>query len=279
MEGHDMGYIAQDGHAYRIADAHTHIYKDKIAEKASAVIGRFYDTDMSVSVATGDTLIEKGSSIGVEKYLVCSAATTLDQVDIINPFIAAECKKHPEFIGLGTAHQDVCDMDALLDEIQALGLRGIKLHPDFQRFDIDDKRMIPLYRGAAQRGLVMLFHVGDDRYEFSSPESLARALELVPDMKCQAAHFGCCKLWTRRPLALEGADIMYDTSSTLPWTTKEEALDLIDHIGIDRLMWGTDFPMWDHQKELCRFLDLGLSPEDNQAILYDNFARFYGIEE
>lgn len=278
-----MSFTAQDGTTYRIADAHTHIYKDKIAAKASDVIGQFYVTEMSVSEPTSDNLLKVGASIGTDRYLVCSAATTVGQVDSINNFIAGECARHPEFVGLGTAQQDVEDFDALLDQIQALGLHGIKLHPDFQKCAIDDPRMIPLYQGAADRGLVMLFHVGDERHTWSSPEALVRAFEQVPNMKCQAAHFGCCRIWDRRPIAVEslvraGADIMFDTSSMLAWASVDEARDLVDHLGVDRLMWGTDFPMWDHRKELDRFFALGLTPEENKAVLYDNFARFYGLD-
>lgn len=155
-----MSFTTADGTVYRIADAHTHVYKDKIAVKASDVIGRFYDTKMSEAEATSAKLIEKGSGIGVDRYLVCSAATTLEQVDIINRFIAGECGQHPEFFGLGTAQQDVQDFEALLDQIEQLGLHGIKLHPDFQKFAIDDERMIPLYKACARRGMTVLFHVG-----------------------------------------------------------------------------------------------------------------------
>ena len=107
---------------------------------------------------------------------------------------------------------------------------------------------------------------------------MARALDAVPNMICHAAHFGCCRIWKRRPLALKDYDIMYDTSSALAWMTKDETLDLIDQLGVDRLMWGTDFPLWKHEDELKLLFDLGLSPEDNQKILYDNFARFYKLD-
>ena len=273
-----MPYTAPDGTVYALADAHTHIYKPKIAQKASAAIGEFYEIPMSTSDAVSETLLERGASIGVDRYLVCSAATTVEQVGTINHFIAEECAAHPEFVGLGTAHPEVDDMQALVEEIAELGLYGIKLHPDFQKFYIDDARMIELYKAATERGLVMMFHVGDERYDFSSPASLLRALDKVPDMKCHAAHFGCCLIWKRRPLELAGAPIVFDTSSMLPWATKEEVLELVELLGWEKLMWGTDFPMWGHRKEMERFMALGLSHEQNKAIFYDTFAKFYGLD-
>ena len=270
-----MPYTAPDGRTYRVADAHTHIYKPKIADKASAAIGDFYEQPMNEPTPVGQSLLRNGTQVGCENYLVCSAATTVDQVDSINRFIAEECAQAPSFVGLGTAHPDVQDPDALVQQLLDLGLYGIKLHPDFQRFYIDDARMMPTYRAIGEVGLAVMFHVGDERYDYSAPEGVLRVLERYPDLRVHAAHFGCCRIWKRRPIVLAGAPVVYDTSSMLAWASIDEALELVDALGVNKLMWGTDFPMWGHADEMERFLALGLSPEDNQAILYDNFAAFY----
>ena len=176
---------APDGTMYRAADAHVHIYKEKIAAKASQVIGDFYHADgynfeMWEPDPAPEVLLRKGKEIGIDRYAVFSAATAARQVDSINRFIADECARHPEFVGLGTAHPDAIDptlpdgrdCEALVEQIAALGLKGMKLHPDMQQFNIDDPRMMPLYRAAAQAGLVVLFHVGDERHSFSDPVRL-----------------------------------------------------------------------------------------------------------
>lgn len=284
-----MTVTASDGFIYRVADTHCHIYKQKIAAKASAAIGSFYDkapfnVKMYDENPTPQEMLDRATQVGVDRFLVFSVATKASQVSGINEFIAEEVAAHPEFIGLGTAHQDCEDFGAVLDEVERLGLVGIKLHPDMQKFNLDDPRMMPLYRGAAKRGLTMLFHVGDERYDYSAPERLARVMDAIPDLKVHAAHFGCCRLWDRRPVVmaaqvLKGAHVAFDTSSTLKWAPKEAVLYLIDQLGIDHIMWGTDFPMWSPSEEIDRFLALGLSHEDNQKVFYDNFARFYGVED
>ncbi|MBE6466833.1 amidohydrolase family protein [Denitrobacterium detoxificans] len=279
-----MTIAALDGSVYRVADAHAHVYKEKIASKASTAIGAFYRTDMYESVPTASNLLAKAGALGVEKFLIFSVATTVKQVSSINHFIADEVASAPDsFLGLGTAHPDMPDFGVLFDELDELGLKGIKLHPDMQYFNIDDPRMMPLYREAAKRGLVMLLHVGDERYDYSAPERLMRVLEEVPDLKVHAAHFGCCRIWKRRPLVIEaavraGANIAFDTSSMLGWASVEEARYLVDHLGVDRIMWGTDYPMWSPENEFARLLALGYSHEENQKMLYDNFARFYGVD-
>ena len=261
----------------RIADSHCHIYPAKIAVKATAAVGSFYEIDMHADAGDSETLIANGSVIGVERYIVCSVATKLEQVDSIDRFIAAECAAHPEFVGLGAWHEDIEDNEALLDRTQELGLVGIKIHPDFQKVDIDDPRLMPLYAGLEERGMPILIHMGDNRYEFSAPEKLARVLERYDRLKVDAAHFGGWQSWRRAYSCLRGSNAYFDTSSSLPFIEPEEAAEMVRGYGIDKMMFGVDFPMWNHSAEFARFLALGLTDEEMAPICYDNCATLYGF--
>ena len=258
-----------------IRDAHNHIFPEKIAEKATASIGDFYGYPMCAA-ATGENLIAKGKEVGIETYLVCSSAVTAGQVESINDFIASQCRLHPEFYGLAAMHPGYADFEKELDRALELGLHGVKLHPDFQKFNIDDEAAIPMYRAMAKRGMPVLFHMGDARYDFSAPERLANVMKQVPDLKVQAAHFGGHRCWDRVGCLDKGnPNLVFDTSSALYWLKKEEALGLFEHFGLEHFLYGTDFPMWDCEGELMRFLSLGLSESENRAVLGENFAAFY----
>jgi len=269
--------VEHGGVRYRAADAHTHIYPGKIAEKATASVGAFYGLSMG-NVGLPHVLAERGGGAGIDTFLVCSVATKVEQVRSINHFIAEKCGKYPQFIGLGAWHQDVEDIAGEMDEIQRLGLRGIKVHPDFQRFQIDDPRMLPVYEEASRRGLPVLFHTGDSRMDFSSPRRLMAVLEKLPDFTCIAAHLGGYSEWEAARNELHGTNVYVDTSSSLFAVSVEEARESIAHFGVEHTMFGTDFPMWDPGEELERFFHLGLSEEENRAILYGNFARLFGLE-
>ena len=259
--------------AYRIIDAHAHIFPEKIAQKATKSIGDFYDLPMDW-IGSSEQLIKSGEKIGVRYYLVCSTATKPKQVESINEFIYEECKKHPSFIGFGTLHPDDEDPLAEIERIRELGLHGVKLHPDFQTFDIDDKRMFPVYRRCAEYSLPILFHTGDNRYEYSRPQKLYEVKQHIPELVAIAAHFGGYRRWEESAKYLKIPGVYYDTCSSLFLLKKEEALELLYYFGTDKFFFGTDFPMWDHKEELARFLNLGLDEETNQKILYDNFAAF-----
>lgn len=269
--------MVHNGVAYRAADTHAHIYPGKIAEKATASVGDFYHVDM-LNVGLPHVLAQQGAKAGIDRFLVCSVATKVAQVRSINEFIERKCREYPQFVGLAAWHQDVEDIGEELDDIQSRGLRGIKLHPDFQEFFIDDERMIPFYKEANRRGLPVLFHTGDSRTDFSSPRRLMRVLEKIPDFTCIAAHLGGYTEWEDARKELRGANVYVDTSSSLFALTPEQARRSIEHFGVEHTMFGTDFPMWDPVTEVKRFLALGLSEEENRAIFYANFARLFHLD-
>ena len=268
--------VTHRGVSYLAADAHAHIYPGKIAEKATASVGDFYHTSME-TVGLPHILAEKGSAAGIDRFVVCSVATKVAQVRSINEFIARKCAEYPAFVGLAAWHQDIEDIESELDDIEGKGLKGIKLHPDFQEFTIDDEKMLPFYRAAHCRKLPILFHMGDYRTDFSSPRRLMNLLAKLPDLTCIAAHLGGYTEWEAAKRELSGTNVYVDTSSSLFALTKEQARESIEHFGIDHTLFGTDFPMWEPAGELQRFFALELSEAENRAVLYDNFARLFQI--
>ena len=60
---------------------------------------------------------------------------------------------------------------------------------------------------------------------------------------------------------------------------RELVLRFIDKIGPDRLIFGTDFPMWSPKEELERFLSLGLDEAEQQKILYRNFMNLLHLKD
>lgn len=258
-----------------IIDAHAHIFPEKIAQKAVASIGQFYDIPMGHQ-GLSQSLLDSGSRIGVSRYLVCSTATTPAQVTSINDFIAGECRRHPAFFGFGTLHPQLAGLEAEVERIAALGLHGVKLHPDFQRFDIDDPAALVLYRLCGRAGLPILFHTGDDRYDYSAPRRMAAVARQFPELTCIAAHFGGYRRWQDVPVYRDIPNLCFDTSSSLFALSRQEAVELIGLLGEDRFFFGTDFPMWDHRQELDRFLALGLPEDTQEKILAGNFLRVLG---
>lgn len=260
----------------KIIDMHAHIFPDKIAEKATASVGSFYDTEMGF-LGNSETLIKMGSAAGVTNYVVHSVATTSHQVRSINDFLAEQKALHPEFIPFAAMHPDFDDIPGEIERIISMGFKGIKLHPDFQRFLIDEDRAMPLYEAAAGK-LPILFHTGDYRYEWSKPQRLANVIDTFPKLDCIAAHFGGWSEPDEFTKTLLERRCWVDTSSTYGFNKDLTAMkELIKLWGTDRLLFGSDFPMWDPAGELEWLRRCELSDEDMEKILHGNIEKLLGL--
>ena len=265
---------------YKIIDAHCHIYPDKIAKKAAMATCDFYDGLGATLDGTVSTLSKEAKVAKIKHCIVQSVATTPKQVSSINNFIASTVKESGgKFTGLGTLHPDSEDIKADVEEIISLGLKGVKLHPDIQKFKIDDYRMLKIYELCEGR-LPILIHTGDSRYDFSNPNRMMPILDIYKNLIVIGAHFGGWSLWEEATEKLcKYKNFYVDCSSSLYAMTPEKAKELIMAYGTDRVLFGTDYPMWKPVDEIKRFMQIELSVEEREAIFYNNAARLFEIQK
>lgn len=259
-----------------IIDAHAHIFPDKIAEKATAGISGFYDGMKTAFGGSLGELLKQGKTAGVDRFIVQSVAVVPEQVRAINDFISESVRRFPDaLIGFGALHPNYGDIKGETERIISLGLRGIKLHSDFQNFNLDDERAFPIYEAAEGR-LPILFHVGDNRYDRSSPERLLNVVKRFPKLVVIGAHFAGWSMWDKGAELLAGSGIYTDCSSSLYAMNSEHAVRLIRSFGAERVMWGTDYPLFGAKEELERFDKLPLTDRERELILSENAQRLIG---
>ena len=262
----------------KVFDAHCHIYPAKIARKAAQTTASFYDYTGETLDGTVQTLFAHGG--GITKFLVQSVATRPDQVQHINEFIAREVAQFPDRLyGFGALHPDSPTLEEDIAHLRALGLHGVKLHPDIQGFRLDDPRCFALAE-QCEGVLPLLLHTGDSRYDFSNPNRLIPLLRRFPRLTVIGAHFGGYTIWQEaaRQLAGRFENLWVDCSSSFFAMDVAAGRALIDAYGADRVLFGTDYPMWDPQHELARLRGMRLAPETERKILYDNAAALFGLE-
>lgn len=256
-----------------IIDAHAHIFPNKIAEKAVAGIGSFYSELKMRCDGTAERLISSGAAAGITKFIVQSVATVPEQVESINNFIVRSVKKYPDnFIGFAAMHPDCPDIEKEIERAISLGLKGVKLHPDFQRFCIDDPKAMKIYEIIEGR-LPLLLHTGDSRYQWSKPSRLVRVLEAFPKLDVIAAHFGGWSEWDDAAEVLGGKRLWVDTSSSLYAMSPQRARELIDIFGVENVLFGTDYPMWTAADEMELFDKINLTEREREMILCENAER------
>lgn len=255
-----------------IINAHAHIFPDKIAERAVSGISQFYDIEMNFDGRLS-TLLESEGKAGVDKFIVQSVATVPAQVQSINDFIADCVKQYPDkLIGFCTIHPDYPDIEGELDRAAEMGLKGVKIHPDFQSFYIDEEKALRIYKHIEGK-MPILVHTGDHRYEYSKPERMARVLDMFPRLDVIGAHFGGWSEWEAAAKAYQGKRIYIDTSSTMYALPPEKIRELIDIFGVDYVLFGTDYPMWSAEEELKMLSKVPLTEEEREKILHINAER------
>ena len=265
---------------YFAIDCHCHIYPEKIASKAVGGTDAFYGAH-SVGKGTIEDMLAYADKAGIDKALVQSVATTPHQVASINRFIADEVARFPDrLIGFGTLHPASEDIKGDLDHLLSLGLMGVKLHPDIQDFKIDDYRALSIYEACEERGVPILVHAGDSRYDRSNPNRLLPILRIYTRLNIIAAHLGGYSIWEEATEALAGMPNLYvDCSSSMPFLTDDKIKEYIRRYGYDRVLFGTDYPMWSAVCEVERLLSLNLPADAYEKIFSGNLMKLLSLKK
>ena len=269
----------------KVFDVHTHTYPEAIAEKACENLGKFYNFPV-LGRGTYAHLESQAAENNVGGFLLFSVATNARQVPKVNDSIAAlaELSRSHGFkpVGFAGMHQDFADFEGEIERVEALGLRGVKIHPDIQGVDVNDKRLLPLYEILSAKGFPLYLHVGDNRpeYRFSSADKVLAVHRMFPKLSIAAAHFGGYKDWDKSvDLWISQENIWYDTSSALWAMTPEKATAIIGKLGAENVMFGTDYPVVNTKEELERFFRLRLTDDERENILWNNAMRFLHLED
>lgn len=262
-----------------LIDFHTHCFPDKIASKAIDKLafasgGLIPYTDGTVS---GLKALMKEQ--GVDKSVVLNIATNAHQQQSVNDF-AASINNGSDIFAFGSVFPYSENIMEELERIKELGLKGVKLHPDYQGFNVDDIKMKPVYRKISELGLITVFHAGVD-YGFAppygaTPDKMARALNWFSSPVI-AAHWGGVGCGEQTLELLCGKEIYFDTSFGYGTMPKYYAEKIIEKHGTDKLLFGTDIP-WHNKLMEMRLLDsLGISGEDMEKIAHKNAEKLLGI--
>ena len=161
-----------------------------------------------------------------------------------------------------------------------------------QKFHIDDKGAYPIYALCAEYGLPILMHMGDPRFDYSHPDRLYRVMRDHPTLTVVAAHMGGWANWDYACEKLAGfANLYVDTSSSMATPAKEYGIEpyvesltpehtasLIRRWGADKVLFGSDYPMWSQAEDLEVFFAMGLTEGENRMILSENTRRVFRIE-
>lgn len=258
-------------------DVHTHAFHPKIAARAVEQLSRHYGVGIAHNGLAEDLLVRLDEA-GVERAFVHSAATRADQVKPANDWAIYLQEHYPRFEAFGTVHPDFAEFEEELERLAAHGIRGIKLHPDFQGYWLNDARLRPIFECIGSRFMLMV-HIGDafpPEENPSCPAKLAQVLDAFPDLRVIAAHFGGYRHWAYVTDALAGRRVYLDTSSSLAFLEQDLLERIFTAFPREQILFGSDYPMWNPCAER-RLLQERLGLSDGElAEIMTNGARVLG---
>jgi len=282
-----------DSGAKMIIDFHTHTFPDKIADLA---VKKLSNSGHIPYFSNGTAAGLKASmrKAGIDYSVVLPVATNPLKLNSMNS-VSIELNGKDNLIYFGAMHPDAPDWKEELSRIAENGIKGIKIHPVYQGVDIDDVRYLKILEYAAELGLIVLMHAGDDigfpGEVRCSPKMIANALRQVGDIKIILAHMGGWKNWKEVEYYLAPTSAMLDTAFSLGKITpldntfskeflnlldEENFLNLVDAFGSDRILFGTDSPWTDQKQSLDLIKNLPLGEDEKAKILGENALKLLG---
>ena len=263
-----------------LIDFHTHCFPDKIADHAIEKLAFVSGGLQPYTDGTVNGLKESMKKGSVDVSVVLSIATNAHQQKNVNDF-AASINNKKDIFAFGSVFPFSDDALSELERIKEMGLLGVKLHPDYQGFNVDDERLKPLYKKISELGLITIFHAGFD-YGFAppygaTPEKMARALKWFDGTHVIAAHWGGINCNEDVIKHLCGKDIYFDVSFGYSMMPKYYAQKIMELHTPDKMLFGTDTP-WHTPDMEKRLLDsLNLSDEDMNKITHKNAQKLLGL--
>jgi len=261
-------------------DFHTHAYAEKIAKRT---IDALVATAKMPSITDGTVsgLLNALDKNNVDKAVVLPIATKPTQHEVVNSW--AKQIESDRIIPFGSVHPFGDDALEYLEKIKESGLKGIKLHPDYQGFEFDDKRVYPVYEKCAQLGLIVIIHAGFDPVSpqkiHATPKMIANVLSDIQNLTLVAGHLGGMQQWDGVYDILAGnfENLYLDTAFVHQFIKNELFEKIIKKNGAQKILLASDMPWENTKDEIDAVAKMNLSDEEKSLIYYKNAKRILNI--
>ena len=260
-----------------IIDMHTHTFPESIAKKTIEILAKKGNVK-PYGFGTEKELIEHMKNSGTDISLVLPVATKKEQVEKIN----LSSKNKDGLIYAAAFHPELEDFEKQISLICEKDFKCIKLHPEYQSFDILDKKYFPIYEELSNKDIYVTFHAGEDigfkpPYH-SSPQKFNELCSLFPNLKVILAHFGGYNLWDDVYSSLENHKNLYlDTAFCYKKVTENQFFNVLRKFSSEKILYATDWP-WESQINTLNMLESYNLPKcDLDLILGDNAKRILSV--
>lgn len=282
-----------------IIDFHTHTFPEAISERVLQKLGKA----AGVFPATNGTVLGLATSMreaDITYSVNLPVMTSTEQVSSVNNHLLheKEALAAEGILTFGGMHPDYENYKDELRRLSHAGIKGIKLHPAYQKVDLDDIRMKRIIAYASELGLITLIHAGIDiglyNHNYSSVAQILAVIKEVQPEKFVLAHMGNWACWDEVERDLAGAPVYLDTAFSIgpldaypdvpggPYSRvvleDGDFLRIARKHGIGRVLFATDSPWQPQKRYVERFSGIGLTKEEQRQIFGENARKLLGLD-
>lgn len=243
-------------------DFHTHAFPDRIAETAIPILEKKGNVKAYLN-GTIAGLLASMDLAGIERSVVCSIATRPEQFQPILDW--SESIRSERIIPLPSVHPLDPDWRHHLQRIKDSGFVGLKMHPFYQDFFLDDENLLDFFATIEDLGLLLVMHTGYDigfpRVRRADPSKVLALYRQIPGLRLITTHLGGWDEWEDVRRYLTGLPIYMEISFALDFLDQIRLRDLIENHPPEYILFGTDSPWADQATTLKMLSKLGLSDD------------------
>lgn len=219
-----------------------------------------------------------------------------------NAWLANEIASRDRLFGFGTIAFEAGDLKNQVKRIAELGLKGIKLHPNVQEFDILGSQAMEVYDAAQAHRLFCTFHSGVHAGRLRDYDVLKfdEVAQHFPDLRFSLEHVGGYHFFPqalavivnripfppvpgKRCMVFAGLTSIFTPDYNRFWYMPPDRLrELVLQAGAEQLIFGLDFPynLEDATRLGIRTIrELNLPEEKTALILGGNLRRELGLDD
>ncbi len=257
-----------------IIDFHTHAFPDAVAAKAIPSLEKVGDIKAHTT-GTIHSLLASMDLAGIDRSIICSIATRPEQFEAILNW--SREIRNERLIPLPSIHPDDPHFVEQVYTVQQEGFIGIKMHPYYQKYSLNEERLNPLYEALSETGLMLVVHCGYDiafpRVRCADPAGILSLHKRFPNLKLISTHFGGWDIWDEVEEILIGREIYMEISFALHYLKEEQVVRMLNNHPPEYLLFGSDSPWVDQTEYITKLKALPLNDKLLAGILGENALK------
>ncbi|MBE7089948.1 MAG: hypothetical protein E7362_04005 [Clostridiales bacterium] len=270
-----------------IIDFHTHVFPEKIAQKTIDLLTKKANGTPSTN-GTIEGLIEAMKRGNADIAVTLPVLTKASQFDSVTKFAIEINERFKDvtdhkLISFGGMHPECEDIEGKMRYLKENGIKGVKIHPDYQNTFIDHEGYYQILKTAKDLDMIVVTHSGvDDGYIGESvkcpPLMVKKVLERLGGFsKFVLGHYGAHKQWYEVLDLLAGEDVYFDTAFTFHEIDEKLFKKILSKHGEDKILFATDCPWRDIKDDVAILKSFNLPKEVEEKLFYKNAKKLLGI--